>query len=83
VGSEWEGECWEEGSFDRVMCDVPCSGSAVLLPKLMLVIILLLLLLLLMLMLMVMLTLPLRSALGLRPRLRVGCTAKQLQDLAM
>ena len=25
---EWEGACWEEGSFDRVMCDVPCSGAS-------------------------------------------------------
>lgn len=22
----WDGPCWEAGSFDRVMCDVPCSG---------------------------------------------------------
>ena len=27
-GEEWEGVCWEEGSFDRVLCDVPCSGQA-------------------------------------------------------
>ena len=25
---EWEGACWEEGSFDRVLCDVPCSGAS-------------------------------------------------------
>lgn len=64
AGSDWEGVCWEEGSFDRVMCDVPCSGFTVMVAVLTFGV-------------------TLRSALGLRPRLRVGCTAKQLHDLAM
>ncbi len=34
--TDWEGVCWEEGSFDRVMCDVPCSGLTVLVQMLLL-----------------------------------------------